>query len=230
MATDESDFNLETMAEAKRYNAFLADSITAAAGSSRRLLDFGAGSGTFADTLRSPGRQITCVEAEPRLLARLRDKGFEAHADLQNFPAGTVDFAYTLNVLEHIDDDVAALRDIGKALKPGGRLFIYVPAFMILFTSMDRKVHHLRRYRRNELIRRVRAGGFSVERAEYVDSIGFAATLLYRLIGSSSGDINVAHLKLYDRFVFPLSRMVDRITNRLFGKNVLLIATRSTAT
>lgn len=221
------DFNLEIMLEAKRYNAFLADAVRGAAGESRRVLDFGAGTGTFAKTMRSCGYQVSCVEVEPALRADLRQNGFEAHDDVRQVPPGTVDFAYSLNVLEHIDDDEAAVRSIAKALKPGGRLFIYVPAFMILFSSMDRKVCHRRRYRRRELMKRVENAGFRIERAEYVDSIGFPATILYRLMGDRSGGINSSMLRLYDRLLFPLSRALDFFTHRLFGKNILLVATRT---
>jgi hypothetical protein len=71
----------------------------------------------------------------------------------------------------------------------------------------------------------VRAAGFRVLRSEYVDSAGFAAALLYRLAGRD-GAISRRSVVLYDRFVFPFSRAVDRVTHLYFGKNVLLVACR----
>ena len=56
-----------------------------------------------------------------------------------------IDFVYTFNVLEHIEDDAAALTHVGRALRHRGKLLGYVPAFEVLYTSMDRWVGHLRR-------------------------------------------------------------------------------------
>src|SRR5689334_21663708 len=98
-----------------------------------------------------------------------------------------------------------------RKLKKGGRLLVYVPAFQILFSSMDRKVGHVRRYTRQDLAEKVTAAGFRVVDNSYVDSIGFFVTLLYKLIGSDSGDINRKALIIYDRVLFPLSRLLDRV-------------------
>lgn len=136
------------------------------------------------------------------------------------------DFAYTLNVLEHIEDDGAAIRQLRDLLKPGARLFIYVPAFMFLYSAMDEQVGHIRRYRRSELESLCRANGLRIERSAYVDSIGFAASLLLRMAGSRSSTLNPRLVRFYDRIVFPLSRMLDQLTEPLFGKNVAVIASR----
>jgi SAM-dependent methyltransferase len=189
------------------------------------ILDFGTGAATHAQALRRRGYDVTCVESDAGLRTRICDLGFTACAtfeelDGQRFPA-----AYTLNVLEHIDDDVGALRLLHAALEPGGTLVVYVPAFQALYTSMDRKVGHVRRYRRNDLVQKVGAAGFRVEHCSYADSLGFLATLAYRAVGNRSGDLNPRSVAAYDRFAFPLSRALDHVTGRLFGKNLALVAT-----
>ena len=68
--------------------------------------------------------------------------------------------------------------------------------------------------------------GFEVVRNEYVDSAGFLASLLFKAFGSNSGVINRSALIAYDRYAFPVSRVLDRVFNRAFGKNVLLIGRR----
>jgi hypothetical protein len=68
--------------------------------------------------------------------------------------------------------------------------------------------------------------GFVVVKNEYVDSAGFFASLLFKALGNDSGAINRDALILYDRYIFPLSRMADFVCNKLFGKNVFLIARR----
>lgn len=217
--------NLEVMAEAVNYNRFLLDLVCAAARKGDRIVDFGAGIGTFAAPLQQAGYDVCCVEPDAAQLHLLRGKGLNAVESIDRVPPGTVDYLYTLNVLEHIAEDRVALQSIRRTFRDGGRLLIYVPAFMVLFTGMDRRVGHVRRYTSADLVGKVKAAGFSVERAEYVDSIGFLATLFYRLTADSSGAINRRMLRIYDSGLFPLSRVVDRAgMGRIPGKNLLVVA------
>jgi SAM-dependent methyltransferase len=218
--------NLELMQEAANYNRYLASLIEKQLRRGDRVLDFGAGLGTFAVPLRDGGVDLVCVESDAQLAGRLRRLGVPTVATLAEIPDGSVDLAYTLNVLEHIADDGAVVAELVRTLKPGGRLLVYVPAFPILFSAMDHKVGHLRRYRRGPLVKLVAGAGLRVERAVHVDSLGFAASLLYRLVGSDTGDINEAALRTYDRLVFPLSRALDALVGRWVGKNLLVVAAK----
>jgi SAM-dependent methyltransferase len=217
--------NLEAMASADNYNRFLVDCVQCEADPGQPVLDFGAGAGLHARALRAHGFQVSCVEPASALRARMNDDGITAVARLDDCDQQRFGTVYSLNVLEHIEDDAAALRQIHDLLLPAGKLVLYVPAFMFLFTKMDRRVGHFRRYRRGQLEQLVRAAGFRVSRSEYVDSAGFAATLLYRLTGRD-GAISCRSVVLYDRVIFPLSRVVDHVTHPYFGKNVLVVANR----
>ena len=216
--------NLEVMAEAVNYNAFLHAQVAARARKGDRILDFGAGIGTFARELARRGHAVACLEPDAAQAQRLVDDGLRVVGDLAELPEASLDYIYTLNVLEHIDDDGAALRAIASRLRPGGRLLAYVPAFQVLYSSMDRKVGHVRRYRREGLARVVRDAGLDNVVARYVDSLGFLAALAYRVVGNDDGTIDRRALRTYDRFVFPASRVLDRLAGRWFGKNVLLTA------
>jgi len=156
----------------------------------------------------------------------LGERGVTAASSTSGLANASFDYVYTLNVLEHIEDHEAALRQLHDKLKPGGRLLIYVPAFPILYSSMDARVGHIRRYTRRGLVAIVKAAGFDVATVAYVDSLGFLATLVFKWLGSKDGGVNRTALKAYDRAVFPLSRLLDFITRRWFGKNLLLLATR----
>jgi hypothetical protein len=68
--------------------------------------------------------------------------------------------------------------------------------------------------------------GLSVFYARYADSLGFLVTLLYRLVGSRRGDWNLKTLQFYDRRLFPISRLLDRVLGRVLGKNVAIAAVR----
>ncbi len=218
--------NLEAMKEAVNYNRFLAALVAGEARPGERLLDFGAGVGTFAHALAAQGHRVECVEPDAGQRHSIEEQGLRAHPSLDAIDDASVDLAYTLNVLEHIEDDRAAIHALADKLRIGGRLVVYVPAFQALYTSMDRKVGHLRRYRRNDLRAKVAAAGLQVLRAEYVDSLGFFATLAYRLVGSDTGEIDRSALRAYDRYAFPVSRAADVVLRYVLGKNALVVARR----
>jgi hypothetical protein len=96
---------------------------------------------------------------------------------------------------------------------------------MALYSNMDRLVGHVRRYRRRDLAARVEAAGFRVREAGYADCVGFAAALVYRVLGRD-GVLDPRQVALYDRAVFPVSRTLDPLFRRAFGKNVLVVAER----
>ncbi|MDI3258408.1 MAG: class I SAM-dependent methyltransferase [Sinobacteraceae bacterium] len=201
-------------------------------------VDFGAGLGDFSRSMRRFGLRVLCVEPDKRLSTSLRQDGFEVFdssdalvealhsSSAPDANPAWVDFIYSLNVLEHIDDDETELRLLLEALRPGGTLFIYVPAFKCLYSAMDRHVGHCRRYTRRMLADRVTGAGFEVVHARYADSLGFFASLALRAVPGSDGSLSRRAVAFYDTFVFPLSRMLDLLCNRWFGKNLLLVARR----
>lgn len=221
--------NLEVMREAKNYNRYLQTLVEHHGVGARRVVDFGAGSGTFAIPCAAAGFDLTAVEPDDQLRALIVAAGIPAVADIDALPNDAFEYAYTLNVLEHIEGDADALRALSAKLTPGGRLFVYVPAFPVLFTSMDAKVRHIRRYTRQSLGDALDAAGFEVRTIRYVDSLGFAATLLFKAIDDGTGNVNRRLLRLYDRLAFPVSCALDTLTHRWFGKNLLALAQKRSA-
>ena len=219
--------NLEVMEEAVRYNDFLARLVVSVAPRGGRLLDFGAGTGRFAGRLAAQGFDVVCVEPDRRLRGELERKALRATADIAEVPAGSMDAVYSLNVLEHIDDDAAALGELHRVLKPGGRLLLYVPAFMVLYSAMDHRVGHVRRCRKAPLAHLVRSAGFNVEEVRYADSLGFAASIGLKIFGNPSGDLSPGTVRFYDRWLFPLSQALDRCLSGFVGKNLVLRSTRT---
>jgi SAM-dependent methyltransferase len=216
---------LEVMRKAVNYNAFLI-SLIARQGlsSSDKILDIGAGIGSFAEAIREKEFDVHCLEPDMYQAGLLKSKGFAVSAALDGIADESFDFIYALNVLEHIEKDGDALTEWAGKLKNGGRMLIYVPAFNLLYSSMDRKVGHWRRYRRKGLEEIIQGAGLRlVGRARYADCVGFFVSLLYRLI-QKSGDVNERSLVFYDRFLFPLSLAGDFFFHNFFGKNVFIIA------
>ena len=190
------------------------------------VLDFGAGIGTLSVIFeRDGGVRPLAVELDARQRATLSDRGIETYASLADL-ARPMDFIYSSNVLEHIPDDVAALAALWDTLVAGGKIAIFVPAFESIWTALDDHVGHHRRYTITSLKEKLAVAGFEVELIRYCDSLGFLLAFLYKFIGDASGEPSSTSLKIFDRVVFPVNLIVDKITSRLFGKNVLALARR----
>ena len=216
--------NLNVLSIAKNYNEFLLKEILFYAEGGSELLDFGAGIGTYAIPLRERGARVTCVEPDFQLGIKLKGLDFKVYPDISEILPQAFEFIYSLNVLEHIEDDLTALRELSGRLKPGGRLFLYVPAFQVLYSSMDKKVGHFRRYTARGLVAKLTTAGFVVEQVRYVDSLGYVFTALYKLFGDKRGDIDIKAVKIYDSFFFPISRFLDRVFGFCVGKNLEVVA------
>ena len=197
---------LETLEGATNYNSMLLDLVRESSQGRSRMLDFGAGTGTFAKLLRSKGIDVVCVEPDAQLAERLIRDGFLTFTDLKDVPDSSFEFIFTLNVLEHVKDDWSSFRQLASKLAKDGRLLIYVPAFQILWTTLDEKLKHYRRYRRAGLERLAQWAGLGVCKTRYADSLGFFAALGFKIFGSKSGQLSARAVSLYDRCVVPLLR------------------------
>ncbi|HVZ18278.1 MAG TPA: class I SAM-dependent methyltransferase [Terriglobales bacterium] len=216
--------NLDTMEVATNYNRWLVSLAARHFAARSRILDFGAGTGRLTQLLRDLSFEMMACEPDPAMSQIVARTGIPTVQDLAAVPKAAFDGVVSMNVLEHIEDDASALVALRTKLRPGGRLFIYVPAFPLLFSSMDRQVGHFRRYRRGPLVKLLERCGFRVDDCRYADSLGFAAALAYRMMGSRSGLLSRGWVARYDHFVFPLSQLLDSVTRGTFGKNLLAVA------
>lgn len=191
-----------------------------------RILDFGAGIGTLALIWRERyGISPYCSEIDGNQLKVLNQLGFVSTDNISNL--GEMDAIYTSNVLEHIEKDEEIIRELAYKLRQGGKLVIYVPALMILFSDLDRSVGHYRRYERKDLIEKVKKSGLIIKKCEYADSIGVPASLALKILGYRSkanlgGGLS---LRIYDNFILPISLFLDFLGFKYFlGKNLFLVA------
>lgn len=220
--------NLEAMASAKNYNDYLIGLVRGALPSANsRILDFGSGTGTYADMLKAKGIDVECLELDNGFQEILRGKGYTVTGDIDALEPGSFDLIYALNVLEHIEDDRGTFAKLTKLLKPGGRIVIYVPAFQSLFSSMDRLVGHFRRYRIADLKALADQENAKIIKLNYCDPLGYAISMLFKVVGSKDGTITEQSVRLYDRFAFPASRLMEPLFGRTIGKNVVLVAART---
>jgi SAM-dependent methyltransferase len=197
-------------------------------GHTSKVVEFGAGTGALAEVWRDLFNfDPICVELDPALIEILRTKGFTAGQKMLDITP-KISFLYTSNVLEHIEDDVNVLKMIRERMENGGRIAIYVPALPFLFSDLDRKVGHFRRYTKKELMHKVKLAGFQVNDCYYNDSIGVLASIALKLIGfkTKAGLGSKRSLLFYDKYLYPVSQILDKtIFKFLIGKNLLLFAT-----
>lgn len=138
------------------------------------IADIGAGNGYVSLALKRGGFSTIVIEPGPVGARNARARGLETVvcATLQqaDFVPHSLDAAGLFDVIEHIEDDERFLRDVGRVLKPGGRLYLTVPAFPALWSSEDDLVGHHQRYTLGQLAQRLRRNGFEVDYATYLFS------------------------------------------------------------
>jgi SAM-dependent methyltransferase len=193
------------------------------------ILDFGAGGGHLADIFENKyGVKPTCIEIDPDLVAVLAKKNYQVLPDLQNLNQ-PISMIYSSNVLEHIENDSETLNEIYSKLEKNGKFALYVPALMFLFSDLDVKAGHFRRYGKRELINKVRDSGFIVEKCFYNDSLGVPASLVLKVFGyrNKFSIGSGKSLVFYDSVIYPVSQLIDKIGMKYFlGKNLYIFAVK----
>ena len=153
-----------------------------------RILDIGCGTGAMLDELR-PFGSVVGADFSPEALQFCVTRGAPAdlaRADVRRLPFADASFdvVTAMDIVEHIDDDKAACSEIFRVLKPGGRLFVTVPAFPSLWSEHDEALHHFRRYtapRLKDLFQRV---GLQVGKISYTVTTLFPPIWAYRQISN----------------------------------------------
>ena len=213
-------WDLRNLAAARRLCDFQFEQVPSDFGA--RVLEVGAGIGTFSERLLGAGAQeLLVIEPEPACVAELearfaRDRRVTVRAEVLpdapslNGRAGTFDFALSQNVLEHIEDDYAAMAAMARAVRPGGRVMALVPAHPRLYGAIDRAYGHHRRYTRERLRAITEAAGLEVERLYSFNALGLLGWWAKKRTGAR--DIGRSPLKAYEallRLWAPIERRVD---------------------
>lgn len=135
------------------------------------LYDVGGGNGVVASALASAGIATVVVEPGVAGARRARERGLETLcATLENsgLPSGSLGAIGVFDVLEHIQEPALFLHRAHALLRPGGRIYLTVPAFSALWSAEDEYAHHFRRYTRHSLRSALEGAGFAVEHATYM--------------------------------------------------------------
>jgi len=199
-----------------------------------RILDVGCGTGANLLMLAEYG-DAEGVDISEDALAFCRERGLDkvrlGAGEQLPYDDGTFDLVTALDVVEHMDDDLAGLREMRRVLRPGGRVLLFVPTFMFLWGLQDDVSNHRRRYRLPELRRVLVQAGFEIERTTYANITFFLPILvmrqLMRLTGvkaESENNINVSALNGVLGSVFGAESWLLRVMNLPFGVSGLCVA------
>ncbi len=225
-----SGTELEAMASAPNYYDAIHSRFAPYLG--RHTIEVGAGVGTFASLLeRDPSiERLTLIEPAtnnyPVLKNRFQDSSRVTVA--QGYLAEHTahlrgDALVIVNVLEHIEDDAAFLRDVHRVLEPGGRLLILVPALPAIYGALDQALEHYRRYTREGLRRRLEEARFGVRELYYMNLPGAASWFIVsRLLRRRT--LSADQVRLYDRWVIPWVVRAEAVWKPPLGQSLLAIA------
>lgn len=198
----------------------------------RRVVEVGCGIGTFTGELLDR-EAVLALDIDPECIERVR-RNYAGNPNLQTKVCdagngGLADFAgfrpdscVCLNVLEHIEDDDAALTGMATILTRGGVVVLLVPAFQALYGPIDRNLGHFRRYRASALSRLAATAGLQVRKMRYVNCVGFFAwwassKILKREFHSQR------QIEWYDRYSIPAIEWVENRIHPPFGQSLFAV-------
>jgi 2-polyprenyl-3-methyl-5-hydroxy-6-metoxy-1,4-benzoquinol methylase len=232
-ATEAADLagaeTLAIMQAAPRYNRWQFRRIAPYLG--RRVCEVGAGIGNMSALIAESGpEQLVLTDLDPAyrdilqsrfagaLNAAIEHLVLPDHSAASRYQRYQLDTVVALNVLEHISDDVEALRSMAGMLQRGGRAIVLVPAFQQLFGTLDRELKHVRRYTRQSLTQRMNQAGFRVERAFYFNLVGTLGWWVNARIRNVPR-IPIKQLRIFDAMV-PILQLEDLVPLP-FGQSVI---------
>ena len=198
------------------------------------VIEVGAGIGTFSEyLLGSPKVQrLIAVEPADNTLPHLEER-FRHNVRVQVLPGYLGDHYTSLsanavaavNVLEHVEDHEAFLKEAHAAVVPGGHLLLFVPAIPAIYGSLDKVFEHHRRYTKASLRKVIEAAGWKPRRIAYMNFPGIAAWFMAgRILKKTS--IAPGDARAYDRLVVPWISRLEQLVPPPIGSNIIAIATR----
>jgi SAM-dependent methyltransferase len=199
------------------------------------ILDVGCGTGANLEMLKQFG-DAEGVDVSDDALEFCRLKGLKVHKGLAEslpFADESFDLVTALDVVEHLDDDIAGLKEMNRVLKADGKTLIFVPAFMWLWGVQDDISNHRIRYTREQIVERLNAAGFKIERATYANITFFLPILLGRFLMKVTGikpesenNVNVSALNGIFGRIFSAEKYWLKKSNLPFGVSIVVVATK----
>jgi 2-polyprenyl-3-methyl-5-hydroxy-6-metoxy-1,4-benzoquinol methylase len=198
------------------------------------VLEAGSGTGNISEYFLRNGFTITLSDTDEFYIEELKKKfssfgnlGGVKNIDLQHGHFATAyadlketfDTVFLLNVLEHLADDNAAIRNIRYLLKPAGRLIILTPAYAALYSRLDKELNHYRRYTVSRLATLLQHNGFIPEKKFYFNALGIVGWLYGKALKLRY--IPSGEMKIYNQLT-PLAKLIDKIVFNKTGLSAVI--------
>jgi len=223
--------DLETMKEARRYSRHIVNLFRPHIG--RHVLEVGCGIGTMTAQLLEIADTVLGLEPNPNCVTRL-EEAVGSHprltlrfclleeCDPKELAAQQFDTVFCANVLEHIEDDTAALATFAHALVPGGKVLIFVPAVQAAYGPLDAELGHFRRYSKPTLARPFREAGLELIELRYTNPIGLLGWMYNAHVARSTVH-SPAQVRLFDRLVAPWALPLERLITPPIGLSLIAV-------
>ncbi len=198
-----------------------------------KILDVGCGTGANLQMLSKFGN-AEGVDVSEQAIRFCREKGLKVRFGLAEelpFSDESFDIVTALDVIEHLDDDIRGLREMHRVLKAGGRMLIFVPAFMWLWGVQDEVSNHRIRYTRSQIVERVQMAGFQIERATYANItfllpifLGRILMRIFKIKPNSENNINISTLNGIFGKLFGAERFWLKFADIPVGVSIIVVA------
>ncbi|MBC7850071.1 MAG: class I SAM-dependent methyltransferase [Chitinophagaceae bacterium] len=229
---------LELLAAATRFNKWMYDTIRPFC--TGHIFEVGSGLGNISRYFLDNKQQLTASDLRPEYCDHIK-KQFEGNPFLHavvSVDLVSKDFAeqyspllnqfdtvVALNVIEHIENDLLAIRNCSQLLKNGGRLIILVPAWQKLYNNMDRELGHFKRYTVPQISSVITTAGFDVVHQQYFNAAGMAGWFVSGSLLKKKM-IPGNQLRFYNTMV-PVFKTVDRLLLNSIGLSAICIGKKN---
>lgn len=214
---------LESMEVAYNYNKYVFNKVLSEI-SGNQVLDFGAGFGLFCKFLQKENKNIYALEVNEEALKVLKERNIASFNKLEHIDIKFSEIT-SLNVLEHIDDDSKVLNQISNLLQIDGKIILYLPASMLVWTELDEIVNHKRRYTKKSIESLALETNLHIEKIYYVDFIGWITLLISKALRLKI-NFSPKKIEIYDKLIFKHFSFLDKIFSKIIGKNILIVLSK----
>lgn len=197
-------------------------------------LDIGCGAGLMLDALAARGHTCGMDMSDDAIgfSKEIFDGTVKKGSLPDDVPYATDSFTLitALDVIEHVDDDVGALKALRSRLADNGVAVITVPAYMFLWSAHDEVNQHKRRYTAKELTSKLKAAGFSIEKLSYFNTLLFPVVYVVRKLNNMLGRDGASDVEMPSNIanfiltkIFGLEKYLLRFMDLPFGVSILAV-------
>ena len=228
---------LDHIGEAEAFNRWMYSAISPFL--EGNILEIGSGIGNISAFLLNNKKNVTLSDLRSEYCNQLSKRFMDSKslAGVRELDLGKEDFdnkyseilnkfdtVFALNVIEHIENDLLAIRNCKKLLKDNGTILILVPSYPWLFCRFDKELGHFRRYNRKSVYKLLNDNGFKVNIVFYFNAVGVLGWFFFGKL-LNNRQIKQGQMKLYNNFV-SLFILIDKILFHKFGLSLIITASK----